>query len=141
MPKPRKKKKNRFLSRWFLLVPAALILFALVLSAWYYEPAQIWYRETRQERVLRATLAGIHAYNQDLHRELASLETTEGVINYARRELGFKMEGDNIIVVTRNGVPIAEPRTTREEAISSIPENYRPFGTWTEFLDTLFSIE
>ena len=134
-------KKSRFLARWFLIVPAVLVLFSIVLMSWYYEPAKIWYRETRQERVLRETLAGIQDYNAELRDELASLETTVGVQDFAARELGLVIEGDQSIIVTRNGVPIREPRTTREEVIASIPQNARPFGTWTYFLDTLFDIE
>ena len=135
------KKKSRFLARWFLLIPAVLILFAVVLLAWSYEPAQIWYRETRQERVLRETLAAVQQYNAQLQQELLSLETTEGIKEYARRELNFVAEGDQSIVVTRNGIPLSEPKNTREAAIASIPENARPFGAWTDFLDTLFGIE
>ncbi|MCL2437781.1 MAG: septum formation initiator family protein [Coriobacteriia bacterium] len=135
------KQQRRFLARWFLLIPAVLLLFAGVLMAWYYEPAQIWYRETRQERVLRATLAGIQEYNDELRDELASLETTEGVMEYARRELNFVVEGDNVIVVTRDGVPLGEPRSSREAVVSSIPENAQPFGAWTDFLDTVFDID
>jgi len=135
------KKKSRFLARWFLLGPAVLIVFAIILLAWYYEPAQIWYRETRQERVLRETLAGIQEYNAQLQDELLSLETTEGIMTFARAELGLVEEGDQSIVVTRDGVPIREPKSTREAAIASIPENARPFGAWTDFLDTLFGIE
>lgn len=134
-------KKSRFLARWFLIVPAVLVLFSVVLMSWYYEPAKIWYRETRQERVLRETLVGIQDYNAELREELASLETTVGVQDFAARELGLVIDGDQSIIVTRNGVPITEPRTTREEVISSIPENARPFGTWTYFLDTFFDIE
>ena len=135
------KKKSRFLARWFLLVPAVLVLFSIVLMSWYYEPAKIWYRETRQERVLRETLVGIQDYNSQLRDELSSLETTAGVQDFAARELGLVVEGDQSIVVTRNGVPIREPRTTREAVVTSIPDEARPFGAWTYFLDTLFDIE
>jgi len=142
-PSPKKgdEKKSRFLSRWFLLVPAVLILFTIVLSAWYYEPAKIWYREVRQERVLREQLASIQAYNDRLAEEVASLETTPGIQAFAQQQLGFIMEGDNVIIVTRDGVPITEPMTTREMAITSIPDTAQPFGAWTDFLDTFFGIE
>jgi len=123
------------------VVPAVLLLFLGVLMAWTYEPAQIWYRETRQERVLRETLAGIQEYNEELREEIASLETTEGIIEYAQRELNFVVEGYNVIVVTRDGVPITEPRNSREAVVSSIPENAQPFGAWTDFWDTVFDIE
>ena len=136
-----KKKRSRFLARWFLLVPAVFVLFAVVVLAWGYEPAEIWYREVRQERVLREKLAGIQEYNEQIREELLSLETTAGVEEYARRELGLVFEGDQVIIVTRGGVPIQEPETTREATIRAIPENAQPFGVWTDFLDTLFGIE
>ena len=136
-----RRRRSRFLARWFLLVPLVLTLFIAVLLAWTYEPAEIWYREVRQKRVLEETLAGIQEYNEQLREELRSLETTAGVEDYARRELGFVLEGDQVIIVTRGGVPIQEPATSREAAITSIPENAQPFGAWTDFLDTFFSID
>ena len=139
--KASQKRRPRFLSRWFLIVPAIFLIFATVTSLWYYEAAKIWYRETRQERVLRETLAGIQMYNIELQQELNSLETTAGIQEYASRELNFVIEGDNAIVVTRDGIPLAQPRTSREDAVVSIPENAQPFGAWTDFLDTLFGIE
>ena len=136
-----KKKRSRFLARWFLLVPVLFVLFASFVLAWGYEPAEIWYREVRQKRVLEETLAGIQEYNEQLREELLSLETTAGVEDYARRELGLVFEGDQVIIVTRGGAPIQEPETTREATIRAIPENAQPFGAWTDFLDTLFGIE
>ena len=135
------KKQSRFLARWFLIIPAVTLIFVALTGFWYYGAAKIWYRETRQERVLREQLAGIQDYNRELHQELASLETTPGIQEYAARELNYVFEGDNVIVVTRDGVPLTEPRTTREDAILSIPENAQPFGAWTDFLDTVFGIE
>jgi len=135
------RKGSRFLSRWFLVVPIVIALFAVLSLSWYYEPAKIWYRETRQERVLRETLAGIQEYNEYLRQELASLETTEGIQYHAQRELNFIIDGEYSIVVTRDGVPITEPRTTREAAVTTIPETAQPFGVWTDFLDTFFGIE
>jgi len=140
-PKPTGKKRSRFLSRWFLLIPAFLAIFVIILLSWYYEPAKIWYRETRQERVLRETLAGIEEYNTQLRDELSSLETTEGIKDYARRELNLVEEGDHSIVVTRDGVPLKAPKTTREAAVAAIPEKARPFGAWTDFWDSFFGIE
>ena len=133
--------RSRFLARWYVLVPVVLVLFAIILLSWYYEPAQIWYRETRRERVLRETLAGIEEYNEQLRIELTSLETTEGIKDYARRELNLVEEGDNSVVVTRGGVPLEEPKNTREAAVSAIPRQARPFGAWTDFLDSFFGIE
>ncbi|MCL2606325.1 MAG: septum formation initiator family protein [Coriobacteriia bacterium] len=141
MAEQRDKKKSRFLARWFLLIPAVVIVITVIVLAWYYEPAQIWYRETRQERVLRETLAGIQEYNVQLQEELRSLETTQGIEDFARNELNLVEEGDRSIIVTRDGEPITEPRSNREATIAAIPENSRPFGAWTDFLDTLFGIE
>jgi len=134
-------KRPRFLSRWFLLIPAILVIFAIILLSWYYEPAKIWYREERQARVLRETLAGIEEYNAQLREELYSLETTEGIKDYARRELNLVEEGDKSIVVTRGGEPLKVPKTTREAAVAAIPEKARPFGSWTDFWDSFFGIE
>jgi cell division protein FtsB len=134
-------KDSRFMARWYMLVPLGLVIIIAISVPWYYDSATIWYRETRQERVLRETLAGIEDYNAALREELHSLETTEGVQDYARRELNLVVEGDRSIVVTRDGIPIREPRNTRAAVIAEIPENARPFGAWTDFLDSIFGID
>ncbi|MCL2526157.1 MAG: hypothetical protein FWE46_03800 [Coriobacteriia bacterium] len=130
--------RPRFLARWFLVVPVVLAIFLAIAFSWHYEPAKILYRDVRNERVKREKLARIEEYNEELRQELASLETTEGIMAYAARELNFVVEGDHVIVVTRDGKPITEPRNTREQIIASIPETARPFGAWTDFLDTIF---
>jgi cell division protein FtsB len=134
--------KSRRFFRWTLPLFAAFAVFAIILLSWYYyRSASIWYRETRQERVLTETLAGIKRFNKELRREVASLETTEGIKDYARRELNLVDRGDHSIVVTRDGVPLKAEKNTREAAVAAIPEQARPFGNWTDFLDSFFGIE
>ena len=140
-PKQRAAQGSRFVSKRLLLVPIILTACVTILLAWCYQPAKIWYREIRQVRVLRETLAGIENYNAQLRLELSSLETTEGIKDYARKELNLVEEGDRSIVVTRGGVPLKAPKTTREAAVVAIPENAQPFGAWTDFWDSFFGIE
>jgi hypothetical protein len=131
----------RFLSRWYLLVPIGLAVAAGIVFAWYYQPLQIWYRETRHERVLKAELQGIDDYNEELRHEISSLETTEGIEDYARRELNLVEKGDHSVVVTRDGQPLVAEKNTRESMVTDIPKNAKPFGAWTDFLDSIFAIE
>ncbi|MCL2025064.1 MAG: septum formation initiator family protein [Coriobacteriia bacterium] len=134
--------RGRFAARWMVLLPFALILLMVLLSAVYYTPLRIWYREARQERVLAEHLAAVQAYNDQLRDSITSLETTEGIKAYARESLGLVEEGENIVIVTRNGRPISEATASeRQMEIARIPHEAQPFGAWTAFLDAIFRIE
>ena len=132
---------QRFLSRYVLLVPVFFLAILLIAAGFYYQPMKIWYREVRAERVLRAELIAIKKYNADLKQEISSLETTEGVSDYARSQLNLTTKGDNTIIVLQNGKPIDTSKKSRESQIANIPKNTKPFGTWTGFLDSFFGIE
>lgn len=133
--------RTHFLSPRFFLILAVVVAVGVILFSWYWQPLKIWYRETRRERVLRETLAAVKSYNDDLRAEISSLETTEGVKDYARRELNLVEDGEHGITVLRDGEQVKEPRDTRESLVSEIPNSYRPFGSWTAFLDSLFGAE
>ena len=143
---PRKKKaeqiRGRFAGRWMVLLPIALIALVGLLGALYYTPMRILYREARQERVLAEHLTAIETYNNQLRDSIASLETTEGIKAYAREALGLVEAGENVVVVTRDGKPIAEATASqRQMEIARIPHEAQPFGAWTAFLDAVFRIE
>ncbi|MDR1775667.1 MAG: hypothetical protein LBS17_04415 [Actinomycetes bacterium] len=132
------KPRRRFLSRWFILVIVALVVIVGMAGPWFYNSARYWYRARREELVRTQTLAAIEDYNRRLRTENASLETTAGIADYARKALDLVEEGDHGIVVTRDGKPLQAEQDTREAAIADIPETARPFGSWTPFLDSLF---
>lgn len=127
-----------FFARKRVIIPLALALILIITAAMYYTPLKIWYREARQERVLREQLIAIQKYNERLKVEIQSLETTEGIQDYARRELGLVQKGEHAVVVLQGGKPLQANNNTREQQIQDLQQNARPFGSWTPFLDALF---
>lgn len=127
-----------FFARKRVIVPLAVAFILIITAAMYYTPLKIWYREARQERVLREQLVAIQKYNERLKVEIQSLETTEGVQDYARRELGLVQKGEHAVVVLQGGKPLKADKNTREQEIQDLQQNARPFGSWTPFLDALF---
>ncbi len=124
--------------RWYVIVPVALILLGALVFAWYYRPLRIWYHNAREVRVLKVQQEAIDAYNADLRDDIASLETTEGVAEYARRELNLVEKGDHLVIVTRDGQPLEAKKGSRAAAIGELGKTSKPFGAWTNFLDSLF---
>lgn len=127
-----------FFARKRVLIPLAIAIILLATVAMYYRPLKIWYREARQERVLREQLVAIRKYNSQLKVEIQSLETSEGIQDYARRELGLIQKGEHAVVVLQGGKPLKEPTNTREQEIQKLQDTAQPFGSWTPFLDALF---
>lgn len=127
-----------FYSRKRVLIPLAIIVILVGTWVMYYRPLKIWYREARQERVLREQLIAIRKYNAHLKLEVQSLETTEGVQDYARRELGLIQKGEHAVVVLQGGKPLKAPSNTREQQIQNLQDTAQPFGSWTPFFDALF---
>lgn len=126
-----------FASRW-VLVPLGVIL-VLAVAAWtYYRPLQIWYVQAREERVLAARLEAVQQYNDSLRKEIASLETTAGVEEYARKSLNLSYAGDNTVIILQDGEPVTEERGSRDTELARLNDAPDPFGPWTTFLDRLF---
>ena len=127
-----------FFARKRVLIPLAVVVILAGTAAMYYRPLKIWYREAREERVLREQLVAIQKYNDDLRLQIESLETTEGVQDYATRELGLIQKGDHAVVVLQGGKPIKHSSNTREQKIQELQDTAQPFGSWTPFLDEIF---
>jgi len=133
--------KGRFASRMIVIVPVAIVLLLTIVGTMYYKPLSIWYRETRQLRVLHEQRIAIKEYNEELHESLKSLETTEGIRAFAREELGLVEEGESAVIVMKDGKPLERAHDTKQTDILNIPITSQPFGAWTPFLDTFFKIE
>lgn len=140
-PAKSSKASKPFFARKRVLIPLAIVIVLVATAAMYYRPLKIWYREARQERVLREQLIAIRKYNSQLKEDVQSLETTEGIQDYATRELGLIQKGDHAVVVLEGGKPLKEPANTREEEIQKLQDTAQPFGSWTRFLDALFGIK
>ncbi len=129
--------------RWYLLIAVLVVLVASALIfAWYYQPLKIYYHEARNERVLGAKLKAVETYNAQLEDEIKSLETTQGVAEYARRELNLVDKGDHVVIVTRDGKPVtASDEASRLAALIDSDAIKKPYGSWTDFLDRIFGSE
>lgn len=140
-PKPKSRgQKISFFARKSILIPLLIVVLIAASSFIYYTPLKIWYREARQERVLRAQLIAIQEYNSILRDQISSLETTEGMEDYARSQLDLINKGDNAVVVLQNGEPLRAEKGSVEQEIQNLETNIKPFGAWTDFLDQLFAI-
>jgi len=136
------RRKVGLFGRWYVIVPVAVILLAVFASFWFYPAARIAYHQARNERVLGAKLKAVNSYNDQLEQEIKSLETTQGVAEYARKELNLVNQGDHVVIVTRDGKPVTSSEETSRLAVL-IDSNAvkKPFGAWTSFLDRIFGAE
>ena len=141
-PKKDTRRKVGLFGRWYVIVPVAFVVLAVFASFWFYPAARIAYHQARNERVLGAKLKAVNAYNAQLEQEIKSLETTQGVAEYARKELNLVDKGDHVVIVTRDGKPIApSEETSRFAALIESNAVKKPFGAWTNFLDRIFGAE
>lgn len=129
-----------FLARKIVLIPLIIVVLITASAFIYYKPLKIWYREARQERVLHTQLVAIQEYNENLRDEISSLETTEGMEDYARSQLDLINKGDNAVIVLRDGEPLRAEKGSVEQEIKNLETNVKPFGAWTDFLDQLFAV-
>lgn len=129
-----------FFTRKSVLIPAMVLILILASTLLYYKPLKIWYREARQERVLREQLIAVREYNDELRKEITSLDTTEGIEDYATSQLNLVHEGDNVVIVTMDGKPLSQKAESRAEKIEELSVTSKPFGVWTSFLDSFFDI-
>ena len=135
-------RKIGFFGRWYVIVPVAVLVLGAFTYFWFYPAARIAYHQARNERVLTAKLKAVKAYNAQLEQEIQSLETTQGIAEYARRELNLVEEGDHVVIVTRDGKPVSSSKdSSRLEALINTDAIKKPFGAWTDFLDRLFKVE
>ena len=135
------KSHSSFFLRKRFIIPILILVVLGVTASIYYSPLKIWYREARQERVLREQLRAVKEYNAQLAEEVSSLETTEGTADYARSVLGLVEKGDHKVVILQGGKPLEAKKNTREKTIEDISETAKPFGSWTDFLDALFGVK
>lgn len=129
-------------ARWYFIVPLALLVLVALAALWFYPSMKVAYHEARNERVLEAKLRAVQTYNTQLEQEIQSLETTQGVAEYARRELNLVDKGDHVVIVTRDGKPVTSPdESSRLAVLVNTDAVKKPFGSWTDFLDRLFGPE
>ena len=127
----------RFVSKPWVIAPLVLVLLVSVFAIFYWQPLKIYYRELREAKVAEMQLIAIRDYNEDLRAEIASLETTAGIVEYAQRSLGLTKKGDHVIVVYQNGEPLSAAKGAREANLVNLASDAAPFGAWTGFLDRL----
>jgi len=134
-------RKVGFFGRWYVILLGAVIVLGVLGYFWFYPSMKIAYHEARNERVLGAQLKAVKAYNTQLQQEVQSLETTQGVADYAREQLNLVLKGDHTVIVTRDGKPITSDTTQQLQDLENNTEVKRPFGAWTTFLDRVFGSE
>lgn len=123
---------------WVLPLSIALVVSAFVWT--YYPVARVQYRETREKVRLQSELDALKARNRRLGTQVASLQTPEGVEDYARTQLGLVRKGEHVVVVV-DGTESREMTTTAAMPIlDSDEEMVAPPGRWVGVLDLIFGV-
>jgi cell division protein FtsL len=120
---------------------AAVLVVAFVFT--YYPVARVQYKELRQKAQLEAQLKALQERNDRLRKQVASLETTAGVEDYARSELGMVKAGEHAVVLqdSSGSVPTSTISPSAKSAVDCEPAATEPTGPWTAFLDLVFQVK
>ncbi len=118
-----------------------MIVAAVAFTLWSFYPVlRVQYREEREHARLHAEYASIQARNTRLQKQVARLQTTEGIEDEARGD-GLVLPGEHPVVVTDSSKPATQ--TIAEKAFRVEPEESvkAPRGPWTPVLDFIFGVE
>lgn len=126
---------------WLLPLVSAAIVVAFIVT--YYPVARVQYKEVRRKAQLEAQLTALQERNARLREQVASLETTAGVEDYARSELGMVKAGEHAVILTDSSgsVPTSTISPTADSQVDCEPVPTKPAGAWTAFLDLVFRVE
>ncbi|NTW28469.1 MAG: septum formation initiator family protein [Coriobacteriia bacterium] len=128
-------------SRFGWAIPVVALLIAVVFVASYYPVARVQYHELREKAQLEAQLKAVQDRNARLKSQVASLETTAGVEEYARSELGMVMQGENAVIVVDSSTGTSTASAAKSSDADVAPGSEQPIGPWTAFLDLVFGVE
>ncbi len=127
--------------RWHTLKKTTCVLLIVVATCVFlYSPAQQYYKTLRTNDQLRAEYAALEARNSALGRDVAALQTDEGIKARAHDQLGWVDAGEQTANV--HGLDIAYDRS--ESIRANIPAGSveAPDTAWyTPVLDAVFGVE
>ncbi|MGV8082099.1 MAG: septum formation initiator family protein [Coriobacteriia bacterium] len=126
---------------WLLPLVSAGLVIAFIVTC--YPVARVQYREVRRKAQLEAQLTALQERNDRLRQQVASLETTAGVEDYARSQLGMVKAGEHAVIVTDSSgsVPTSTISPSAKRDIDCAPVATEPTGAWTAFLDFVFQVK
>lgn len=117
------------------IVAMAVLAFTVFML---YPPCQSYYNETRQLQQLQAEYDALTAYNTQMQAQIDYLNTDEGLEDYARSELGWIREDEQVVTV--EGVQSSVDGSTQTNDTSSpLNEEIPAPDTWySGVLDVFF---
>jgi cell division protein FtsB len=119
----------------------AAVLAGIGLMIWsFYPVARVQYREERAYAQLKAEYESVQARNARLRKQVARLQTTEGVEDEAREE-GLVLPGEHPVVVTDRSQPATQAVAQKEFQVEPEQPVEAPHGPWTPVLDLIFGVQ
>ena len=118
-----------------------LILTAVGFTLWSFYPVmRVQYREEREYARLKAEYESIQARNARFQKQVAHLQTKEGVEDEARED-GLVLPGENPVVVTDSSQPATQTMTQKDFRVEPEQPVEAPRGPWTPVLDFIFGVQ
>ena len=118
-----------------------LLLVVVAATLWsFYPVARVQYREERAYAQLKAEYDSVQARNARLKKQVARLETNEGVEDEARED-GLVLPGEHPVVVTDKSQPATLAVAAKDFRVEPEQPVEAPRGPWTPVLDFVFGIQ
>lgn len=128
-------RSSRFSSR--ALITCATFLLGVVLL---YNPVANYYQEVRQQQQLEAEYALVADYYSNLKSEVEYLNTTEGMEEYVREELGWVKAGEQVVTV--EGLAPRDETTKKDSITADLSSAVPTPETWySPVLDVVFGYD
>ncbi len=119
---------------------ALVVLTAVGFTIWSFYPVlRVQYREEREYARLKAEYESVQARNARLQKQVAHLQTMEGVEDEARED-GLVLPGEHPIVVTDSSQPPTQTMAQKDFRVEPEEHVEAPSGPWTPVLDLIFGV-
>ncbi len=117
-----------------------MVLAAVGATVWSFYPVmKVQYREEREYARLKAEYESVQARNARLGKQVAHLQTTEGVEDEARAD-GLVLPGEHPVHVTDASRPPTQTITEKDFRVEPEQPVEAPSGPWTPVLDLVFGV-
>jgi cell division protein FtsB len=137
-PTAKTRRKSLFARIGWKYLPIGILGLALLLGWTLYPVARLQYRQQKDNAKLERQLADIRKRNSELRSAVDRLKKPEGIEEAARERLGFAKRGEQVWVVTTEGVS-PESSAANAAVIRTSGMNGET-GLWERALDAVFGV-